>query len=405
MRKSLFAYLPLFFLISLILSCGSSNSTTTKKSSEPSFIKSDLKSCDLKSRDIFLYSFLKDAYYWSDEVADVNISQYELLEDQKLLERFKAKEDRFSFIIDFNDYDNIFNSTTANDYGYLNMMTNEANTTLVYFVYPNSPADKAGIKRSDFLRVKSFGDDGKSATFEVYSNNGVRREVTLHTARYTKHEVLKSKIFDIANRKVGYFVLNSFVGKNINSDLDRLFKYFKNNRVNDLIVDLRYNTGGDISIAAHLASLIAGKKSFGHIFQHHIFNKKYSSLNNNSYFDNYTPYALNLDRVFVIVTDKSASASESLISALEASENDTQVIKIGQKTYGKPYSMYSIKYCNRVFFPILMKNLNSDYSEDYDNGFKPDCKVEDDYYHDFTDIDEGMLNNALFYLKNGVCKE
>jgi len=397
----------LAFIISIILilfnSCGSSHSKKTNDNNI-SFISTKLDSCDQSSRDRFLYSFMKDAYYFSDEVQDLDISKYDSLDDSSFLDILKSDKDRFSFIISNKIYDDYFVDENTRDFGVMSIQSDDENTTLVIYVKENSPAFKAGIKRSDFIKLLKLYDDNKSAKIRVFSNDGRKRDIVLKEESYLKKEVSNVHIFDLFNKKIGYFVLNSFIGKNIDRDLDLLFKRFKGSGVNDLVLDLRYNGGGDINIASHLATLIAGKKSFGEVFQHHLFNKHYSKYNNDSHFDKSSPFSLNLDRLFVLVTNETASASESLISALRSSKIGMDVVIIGQKTYGKPYSMYPISYCDKVFFPILMKNFNSDYSEDYDNGFEPDCDVEDDLYHNFGDENESMLSNAIYYIKNGQCK-
>jgi len=79
------------------------------------------------------------------------------------------------------------------------------------------------------------------------------------------------------------------------------------------------------------------------------------------------------------------------------------VIIVGDRTYGKPYGMYPIKYCDKVFFPIMMKNFNTDY-DNYDEGFEPTCKAVDDKERDFADENEESLNSALYYIKNGRCR-
>ena len=400
-------FIVFFIFLLLFNSCGG---TQTKLSKQPSMhtesnaddgmIHADLQSCDIRSKKFFVYELLHDSYYWADDVEDKNIDIFS--DSTSLLDALKSDKDRFSFIMDKSVYDEHFNSTVANDYGFLSSSMGEGNSVIL-FVYPDSAAFKAGIKRSDIITKAIPLDDNKSAILTLLSNDGAKREIKLSQESYTKKEVANSKIISMGDKKVGYFVLNSFIGKNINSDLDQLFDYYKQNGIDELVLDLRYNGGGDISISAHLASLISGKKSFSHVFQHHLFNTTYSESNSNSYFDKYSSHALKLKRLFVITTENTASASESIISALRAKENGMDVITIGTKSYGKPYSMYPISFCDKVFFPILMKNFNSDYDEDYDDGFVPTCEVEDDYFHDFGDLNEKNLKEALFYISHESC--
>ncbi len=391
MRK-MYPLTLLFFLLLLggVWGCGNSNHHTA--------------TCDLHYRKQFVYAFLKDGYYWADEVPrGIDVSRFD--DESDLLEHLKNPKDRFSFIIKKNVYDDLFVSDTAQDFGYMNYPLEDSNRSVVLFVYPNSPADRAGIKRSDLLMPIAYLDHNKSVLFDVLSNDGSQREVTLRSGSYVKKEVANAKIFDQNGTKIGYFVLNSFIGQHINDSLDQLFGEFKRNGVSELIVDLRYNGGGNLDIAKHLATLIGGEHVYGHVFEYFRFNQKYSNQNETSYFEkpSQTPNALNLDRVIFITTNNTASASESVISTLRAQENHIDVVIVGDRTYGKPYSMYPVPYCDYVFFPIMMKNFNSDFAEDYDEGFTPTCKAPDDARYDFADSRERSLNESLYYLSHGHC--
>jgi C-terminal processing protease CtpA/Prc len=404
-----YIYILVLTLLVVFNSCGGVNTKLSpniinqlETTVDDGMIQVDLPSCDVDSKKRFVYDLLHDLYYWADEIGESNIDLF--ADSSALLDGLKSDKDRFSFIMDRSIYEEHFNSTTANDYGFLSSSIGEGDSVIL-FVYPNSPAFKAGIKRSDIITKATPLDDNKSIIFTLLSNDGSKKDIRLTQTSYTKREVANSKIIPLGDKKVGYFVLNSFVGKNINSDLDLLFQVYKKSDIDELILDLRYNNGGDIAISAHLATLISGKKSFSHIFQHHIFNSAYSENNSDSYFDKKSDYALDLKRLFVITTENSASASESVISALRAKENDMDVVIIGTKSYGKPYSMYPISFCDKVFFPILMKNFNADYDEDYDDGFTPTCRVDDDYFHDFGDLKEKNLKEAIYYINHESCSK
>ena len=402
----IYKLLAIFTILVVFNSCGGSETKLSKdpskveKTVDDGMIRVNLTSCDVDSKKTFVYELLHDSYYWADEIGGSSIDLF--ADSSALLDGLKSDKDRFSFIMDRSIYEEHFNSTTANDYGFLSSSIGDGNSVIL-FVYPDSAAFKAGIKRSDIITKATPLDDNKSAILTLLSNDGTKKDIRLTQMSYTKKEVANSKLIQIGDKRVAYFVLNSFVGKNISSDLDELFKYYKDSSVDELVLDLRYNGGGDISISAHLATLISGKKSFSNVFQHHLFNSTYSESNSDSYFDKKSDYALDLKRLFVITTENSASASESIISALRAKENNMDVVIIGTKSYGKPYSMYPISFCDKVFFPILMKNFNTDYDEDYDEGFTPTCHVDDDYFHDFGDIQEKNLKEALYYISHESC--
>ena len=56
--------------------------------------------------------------------------------------------------------------------------------------------------------------------------------------------------------KIGYLFYAQFID-NFNASLQTALDYFRTNQVTDLVIDLRYNPGGQISAAQYLCSSIA----------------------------------------------------------------------------------------------------------------------------------------------------
>jgi C-terminal processing protease CtpA/Prc len=357
------------------------------------------KSCQQEDRNQFIYDVLKDSYLWSDKVGDINISLD--VDDTTFLDNFLYKEkDKFSFIISKELFDEQFHSGVAKDLGFLTTQRESASgeiETIVAFVYPNSPAAKAGLKRSD--RIQSVEEN----QFRIEHQSGEIETIMIEEERYDVRNVLYASIYTINQKKVGYFLLKSFVGPQIDAALDKTFAEFKAQGVSELIVDLRYNGGGLLDIAAHLGTLIGGQKVAGHILQYNRYNKKYSQLNSSTRFDAMLPSALQLDKVLFITTSNSASASESLINGLRASVNHMKVVTIGTSTYGKPYGMHTIAYCDKVLVPIHFADENSDGIGGFVDGLAPTCYAQEQLQHDFTDLNETLLQHALYYIENETC--
>ena len=114
---------------------------------------------------------------------------------------------------------------------------------------------------------------------------------------------------------------NQFVS-NYDQYLESIFSEYKSNSVNELILDLRYNPGGSINSALILASLITGQ------FENDIFNTEEWNTEIQNYWINNNPEylvnrflslesSLNLNRVFILTTRSSASASELIINCLD----------------------------------------------------------------------------------------
>jgi carboxyl-terminal processing protease len=122
---------------------------------------------------------------------------------------------------------------------------------------------------------------------------------------------------------------------------------------------------------------------------------------------------LNLNRVFIIAGEGTASASEALINGLRGV--GVEVILIGETTRGKPYGFYPSENCGTTYFTVQFKGVNARGFGDYSDGFTPvasagsqgaevtGCRVADDLTHMLGDRREARISAALSYIENGSC--
>jgi len=222
-------------------------------------------------------------------------------------------------------------------------------------------------------------------------------------------------IFEIDGQKIGYLMYNQFVSS-FDNELNDVFGSFKAAGVTDLILDLRYNPGGSITSCIYLASMIAGDRGAA-IFSKEQWNSKlmaYWQENNPSRLtDRLTAVmqggvainSLNLDRVFVLTTSRSASASELLINGLAP---HIGVVQIGDTTVGKNVGSITIydyidndgnKNPNHKYAmqPIVLKIANSEGFSDYTNGLTPDITLKESFSNAgvLGDLEEPLLSRAL----------
>jgi len=108
--------------------------------------------------------------------------------------------------------------------------------------------------------------------------------------------------------------------------------------------------------------------------------------------------AINLSRVFFIVTGSTASASELLINNLKPYMD---VKLIGDTTYGKPVGFFPIPIFNYDIYPISFKTVNSAGNADYYTGFAPDDLSSDGVNKSWGDETEPSLAAALRYISTG----
>jgi hypothetical protein len=189
---------------------------------------------------------------------------------------------------------------------------------------------------------------------------------------------------------------------------------FKSAGVQDLVLDMRYNGGGLLSVAGELAYMIAGPEATnGKTFEKLIANDKLNDRTPSRFpttaaglapallkKGTVLPY-LGLKRVTVLTTPGTCSASESVINSLRGI--DIEVNLIGGETCGKPYAFVPAPNCGTTYFAIQLQGVNDKGFGDYADGFKPNCAAVDDLAREVGDPSESLLATALSYRANGVC--
>jgi len=454
------------------------SSCSKKKDGDPDIGPSKNGSAlDLMRDSVFLYA--KEAYYWNDGLPDyatfkprsftgsndldaltkeVNaISQYKINPSTgKAYEYYSPSpgESKYSFIDEGQVSDEL--DGIQGDFGFAPLYTQfDDNDLRIKYVYPGSPAGKAGIKRGDRVTTIngnsniSYDNGGPRTEFVVnaffYSKNITlvlqrpdltRFTVELAADKYTTNPVLTYKVFDTGNgRKVGYFVFNVFTSeKNAPPKLDQVFNYFSANGVTDLVVDLRYNGGGYVSTAEYLCNLIVPASKNNTMMYKTYYNNtlttgranllanqvrrdpesgelynyaellNYLAVNNTENFSKKGSLN-NIGKVFFIVGSGTASASELTINNLLPV---LDVKLIGSTTYGKPVGFFDIKINKYEMYIPEFETKNSLTQGGYYNGMTPGSAqypgqlAGDDITHDFGDPEETLLKYALNYVKIGT---
>lgn len=374
--------------------------------------------CSMVDQNQRLIDNLRDDYLWNDELpstidASAYADVYELLAD------VIPDRDRFSFILTEEEYQDIYVDAVFFGLGFGRRDNPQSGTLQVQYVYDDSPADRAGLTRGS--AITRVGDRSVAAWFELISAgeatwddafgpNEAGTEVYLEWERpdgtvdddyLLKEEVETNTIMAIEryqqnDRDVGYFVFDSFINRaeqDINDAFDQMIG------VDDLIIDLRYNSGGLIRIANQIASQTSWQYVENETFVTYQFNDNYAD--ETLLFDLGAGIErLNLERVFVLTTESSCSASELIINALDPF---VEVVTIGSRTCGKPVGQQPTDICDKVLFAINFQTVNANGFGDYFDGLAPTCSAVDTVTTDWGDPADPLLAEALQYTQTNSC--
>lgn len=382
------------------------------------FLAISFSSCDkdddnISSKQIGIYGFIDtlmhDYYLWNYQVSPyIKKENYQSPEDYFDALQYKAK-DKWSFMISKAEYETMVNQGEKIGFGF-NIMQ-EASFIKVGMIYNSSESYNQGIRRGNFV-VSINGENITEDNFNYFYNGtagdeiqiGIRTEISSITKNYTltrtqiaQDPLLHKEVYNISGQNTAYFAYENFF-QYTETGLENAFSEFSSNNVSDLIIDLRYNGGGQISLMSKIIGMILPPQFNNRISAKVIHNDRVGPYWDTIRKINIEPINLNLNRVFIITSKYSASASESLINELRPY---IDVYTIGETTHGKPVGMYGFENSNTLLFPVTFKLLNANDQGEYFSGIEPDSYTYDPISHEFGDIDEPCLKEALFFIENG----
>lgn len=402
----------------------------------------------------FVWRGLNQYYYWLTDSPDLADTRFASQNDYtQFLESFTSPIDLFNhlkvsndidrFSVIYSDYNQLEQALTGTaesngmDYG-LSYIPNSSTEIFgwVRYILPNTDASTKDIHRGDIF----YAIDGVSLTVDNYSSLLGQTTYTLYLAdivngqivpngnsisltkgQYSENPVYLKTTFTVGNKKIGYLVYNGFYTAYEN-ELNNAFAYFQAEGITHLILDLRYNSGGSVATATRLASMITGQFT-GQIFAKQEWNYKmndYYSDNPERLLNRFTTSIgngaginhLNLDKIYIITSKRTASASELVINGLTPYIAVTQ---IGNNTTGKNVGSVTL-YDSPTFTknnvnpnhryamqPIVLRISNANNFSDYStNGLTPDISQLENLENlgVLGDSNEPLLSTALNYVDN-----
>ncbi|HWV75612.1 MAG TPA: S41 family peptidase [Pseudosphingobacterium sp.] len=341
---------------------------------------------------------MRNYYFWNANLpGNPTIQQ----SPSSFFESIKNQQDRFSTLMNSKQPET-FGYTLTNTFGFelMHFQTGGETQTLVSLVVPQSEAETKGLVRGQaitHINDKTISSNNIAALVEQSLQGSSIKlrieaggEIEIAASYIAENPVYKASILDVADRKVGYLFLNAFEFNGV-YDLLQAFENFKASNINDLIVDMRYNPGGNVPFATFLATLIANVDA-NDIFVEYRGNRQLgntASTFSNEFakqpigyafsFEEIRSRSLGLSRVYLLTGRNTASAAELLINSLSPY---IQTIQIGEQTLGK--DMAAVELVDNAepkmapdwtLLPLVYKLYNKAGNGDYPAGLKPDLDV------------------------------
>ena len=378
----------------------------------------DPSSCSVADQRGWLNDYMTDKYFWNTNPGIPNAAATSM--DLYFNSLLFQPTDRYSFTQNEEEFTQFFVEGTRTGFGYSLAFTDATQIQLqVRSVEPAGPAAAAGLKRGDTVlsidglnpariangELPSVTTVGVTRTFSLADALGAPRLVTITSRNFVLTPVVTDKIFTAASgARVGYLAYQEFTPSSV-AALGAAFNRFRAGGVTELIVDLRYNSGGSVVVARALASLIGGSGIDGQVFAKIRFNAK-NTDSNFDYMFTASPGALpsppleGLAQVFFITSANTASASELVINALAPFK---KVINIGAATFGKPYGFLPRSACRTIYSAINFETFNAADVGRYTSGLPATCNVSDDLSKALGDPTERRTAAALGFIETSQC--
>ena len=287
----------------------------------------------------------------------------------------------------------------------------------VRYVEPRSPAAVAGIVRGE--RIVELGGRPVSQIIAaddfsalVPTAPGQTLEVTLAGASGTRQVTLAAAIFDLtpvsgarvvqtaAGRRVGYVGIKDMIGQAV-APLTDAFAQFGAAGVHEIVLDLRYNGGGLVSVGRDVGSLVAGPRAAGRTYTSLLYNDKRAAAHNQRFAFTSPPQALALARVYLLAGARTCSATEQLAMGLAPF---VDVVLVGDTSCGKPVGFLPWNDgCGRTYSAVNFESVNDRNQGRWFDGLQPTCAVAEDWQQPLGATTEPLLATALAHADGAAC--
>jgi C-terminal processing protease CtpA/Prc len=443
MRKPVTALLSLTMVLSACGGGGGGGSgsvvTPPPTGAAPTPTPTVSASCTLRARQDWVAAQLNEWYLFPETLpAGLNPAAYTSVDDYldalTATARGQGRDRYFTYLTSIAEETAYYTSGSSAGFGFRLSYDSAAGRVFVAEAFEGTPALNAGIDRgTEIVAIGTNAGDLRTVSAIMASSGATgvtealgpatagttrvlrvtdaagTRDLTVAKADYSLTPVSSrygAKILDDGGRKIGYVNLRTFI-ETADPALRSAFAQFKAAGVTQVIVDLRYNGGGLVSIAQLMGDLMGANRASSDVFDYMAFRPEKSAQNETRFFQ---PKAESIapTRIAFIGTGGTASASELVVNAFIPYLHANAGL-IGTNTYGKPVGQIAIDRaaCDDRLRVVAFATQNAARQGNYFNGLagtvEASCRAGDDVAYPLGDPREASTKAALDFLAGRSC--
>ncbi|WP_447728338.1 S41 family peptidase [Sphingomonas koreensis] len=394
--------------------------------------------CSLRSRQDWVAAQMNEWYLFPETLpSGLNPAAYadvqSYIDALTATARTQRKDRYFTYITSIAEENAYYNSGSSAGYGF-RLALDGSNRLFITEAFESAPALTAGIDRgAEILAIgtspsslrtvttilasegvaglnNALGTSavGTTRTFQIRDTAGTR-DVSVTMADYSLTPVSSrygAKVLNDGGKKVGYINLRTFI-TTAETPLRNAFANFRSQGITEIIIDLRYNGGGLVSVADLVNNLLGADKTASTVANYVSFRPSKASNNETVYFAP-QPQSIAPTRIAFIGTGGSASASELVMNTFIPYLGNRSAL-VGTNTYGKPVGQIAIDQaaCDDRLRVIAFALENANHQGAYYDGLASfmgaTCRASDDISRPLGDPAEASTRAALDFLAGRTC--
>ena len=418
---------------------GASGGTATATTPTPSPTTTTAAGCTLRERQDWALAQMREWYLFPDTLpASLDPTPYGTVSDYidalTATARAQRKDRYFTYLTSIASEDAFYSSGSSAGFGFRLSLDPTGRRVFIAEAFEGTAALAAGIDRgTEIVAIGTSASDLRTvdSIIAAEGSNGVTnalgpstagttrvlritdasgtRNVTVSKSDYALTPVSSrygAQIINDGGRQVGYINLRTFIST-ADPALRSAFASFRAAGVTNVIVDVRYNGGGLVSIAELMTNLLGANRSTSDVIDYTTFRPEKAANNVTAFFAP-QPQSIAPTRIAFIGTGSSASASELVIAA-QIPYLRSNVALIGTNTYGKPVGQIALdrSACDDrlrvIAFALQNANRQGAYYDGLASIMEASCQAGDDLTHPLGSPLETSTRSALDFLAGRSC--